>query len=130
MNALQRDSMDKLDQLSSLGEISREEFTILNEWIEYHSSIWHEQIISEMNLTEENLDPKTNETFQNSWKFVNKSSLPWLSSHADVYRRTWDSLYSAAYFAKHPRFIENRIAMMRNEITPYSGPVWSENFGP
>lgn len=130
MNALQRDSFNKLDHLSSLGEISREELPILNEWIEYHSSLWHEQIISEMGLTEETLDLQINASFQTLWKFVNIPLLPWLSSHAEVYRRAWDSLYSSAYFAKHPRFIEDRIAMMSKEITPYCGPVWSENFAP
>ena len=96
MNALQRESYLRIHQLAKLGELSREEYTLLIEHLEYETMRWTHRITG---------IPFTS-NFAEVWKLHNipppqESVFKELSPHADTYRKIWDRSHAAQYFKKH-----------------------------
>jgi hypothetical protein len=93
MNAVQRESAQKTDELATKGELSREEFTLLVEKVEHNSLNWMMKVLSMPAIS-----------FKESWNASNESGSGHIS-HADNYRRCWDLRFCAIYLAKHPEVL-------------------------
>jgi hypothetical protein len=84
------------------GRISRENFALITERLEWNSSQWRERILKG--------DPKfTSESFSDYWKDVNVPYGEGLVSHADSYRREWDKYHGFDYLSRNRLWFQRRL---------------------
>jgi hypothetical protein len=96
MNAVQRKSFEILGTLN----LSREEYAICAEYIEWHSYVWERKM----------LYPKGRLIdFYKAWELSNIPSPGQSVTHADTQRKQWDHLFSYKYAFQHPDAIQNRL---------------------
>ncbi len=104
MNALQNGPYRKIDQLAREGMINREEFALLQEYVESETVLWTHRIFG---LSDQI-------SFMEIWKIANfpmqqsvGQSVRPLQVHADEYRKRWDLAYGLPYLKKHPECQKN-----------------------
>jgi hypothetical protein len=106
VNAFHKEHFLQVDEKLDQGELSREEYTRLSEYVEWHSVNLYHQI---MDFGKENLGWLENEvvashepTFKKDWEHSNtRYPLDKTNSHADHYRNQWDQ-QAFLYFLRHP----------------------------
>ncbi len=101
MNAYQREIFQTIFDLASSGELSREEYASLIEFVEYKSGLWRTKMLNYMRGNQVPIC-----SFTDFWEHVNKPCFPGAVAHADHYRFSWDkSKYFGRYLAKNPGMI-------------------------
>lgn len=100
MNALQRDIFQKIFDLANAGELDREEFATLIEFVEYRSGDWRTRMLGYMRQKQAICIP-----FSHIWKVVNTPNFPGAMLHSDHYRHHWDKEYFGRYLATHQGMI-------------------------
>jgi hypothetical protein len=126
LNAMQRARMLKVHQLAAAGKLGREEFTVLIEYLESDTLIWSARITGMYEADKTYKDY----SFSEQWIGINKKVIKGgsgLVSHADLYRKQWDDLYSAVYLKKHPEVGQGDGRKMQNPTTPVPPYMDSQN---
>jgi ankyrin repeat protein len=101
LNAFQNKRYLTIEKLAEAGMLSREEYSLLIEYLEDETLQWTHRIIGW----------KEPSSFADSWKATNKprrmGSAPYDQIHTDTYRKQWDLFYGFTYLKKHPEFIHS-----------------------
>lgn len=105
-NALQKRSFDAIVSLRDSGQLTREEYVYLNEWIEYRG------LIGRFVLLNHDMDPPP--SWPVHWENLNKLHAGHIVSHANHHRKGWDC-EAWAYVAQNRRSFEARLAQLRSQ---------------
>lgn len=129
VNAIQNDRFEEVIKKYLLGELSREEFAIGKEYIEWHTLRLYHQIMdlgkARFGWSESKFTPEITSSFIKAWEQTNKRfPLDKKNAHADQYRDQWDQL-SCLYYLRHPENAPTQENWMNeipdSEETPLEG---------
>jgi hypothetical protein len=118
-NAFQQKRFRVIEERTKDGTVTREEYTLLQEWVEYHSLLMH-HTIAEYGVRyhgwAEGVDeyrPLYQEnggkfSFSQYWRRCNTLRPGGVKLHADTHREIWDKVHSGTYFTKNPSLFQKQ----------------------
>jgi hypothetical protein len=96
LNAVQKERFAKIEQLAMAGDLSREDYVLLVERIEFETQIWQQKILQLFGYNFFKIEAN----FSDFWKAVNTPFVVGGVCHAAAYREHWELNYMTAYLQK------------------------------